>query len=147
MLRNKQTVASYQGFTLIECLISLVVLMGLLIFLHPFLSMIQGVDNHIKKDNYMELLIGKIQMESEIKEAKFQKIEDNKLYYKKENKENKETIIFENYQQMIRKTSSQNGHQPIVMGIKQVIFSEEKELVKMEVTTLEGETYTYFLFN
>lgn len=144
MFRNKQTVASYQGFTLIECLISLVVLMGLLIFLHPFLTMIQAVDKHITKDNYLELSIGKIQMENEIATAKYAKIENNKLYYEKENEE---TIIFEQYKQMIRKTSKKSGHQPIVMGIENVEFFEVDDLVKMEVTTLEGEIYSYFLFN
>lgn len=127
-----------------ECLISLVVLMGLLLFLKPFLSMITQVDKHVTKDNYLELLIGKIQIESEIKEMTFQKIEKNKLYYVNEDKER---IVFEQYKQMIRKTSDSKGHQPIVMGVDDVVFSEKKGLVKMEVTTLEGETYSYFLFN
>ena len=127
-----------------ECLISLVVLMGLLLFLKPFLSMITQVDKHVTKDNYLELLIGKIQIESEIKEMTFKKIEKNKLYYVNEDKER---IVFEQYKQMIRKTSDLKGHQPIVMGVDHVVFSEKKGLVKMEVTTLEGETYSYFLFN
>lgn len=127
-----------------ECLISLVVLMGLLLFLKPFLSMITQVDKHVTKDNYLELLIGKIQIESEIKEMTFKKIEKNKLYYVNEDKER---IVFEQYKQMIRKTSDSKGHQPIVMGVDHVVFSEKKGLVKMEVTTLEGETYSYFLFN
>lgn len=127
-----------------ECLISLAVLMGLLLFLKPFLSMITQVDKHVTKDNYLELLIGKIQIESEIKEMTFQKIEKNKLYYVNEDKER---IVFEQYKQMIRKTSDSKGHQPIVMGVDDVVFSEKKGLVKMEVTTLEGETYSYFLFN
>lgn len=144
MLRNKKILITYQGFTLAECLISLVVLMGLLLFLKPFLSMITQVDNHITKDNYLELLIGKIQIESEIKEMTFQKIENNKLYYLSEDDEK---IVFEQYKNMIRKTNDSKGHQPIVMGVDIVVFSEEEGLVKMEVTTLEGETYSYFLFN
>lgn len=106
--------------------------------------MITQVDKHVTKDNYLELLIGKIQIESEIKEMTFQKIEKNKLYYVNEDKER---IVFEQYKQMIRKTSDSKGHQPIVMGVDDVVFSEKKGLVKMEVTTLEGETYSYFLFN
>lgn len=106
--------------------------------------MMTQVDNHVTKDNYLELLIGKIQMESEIKEMTLQKIENNKLYYINEDDEK---IIFEQYKNMIRKTSDAKGHQPIVMGIDHVVFSEKNRMVKMEVVTLEGEAYSYFLFN
>lgn len=106
--------------------------------------MMTQVDNHVTKDNYLELLIGKIQMESEIKDMTLQKIENNKLYYINEDDEK---IIFEQYKNMIRKTSDSKGHQPIVMGIDHVLFSEKNRIVKMEVATLEGETYSYFLFN
>ncbi len=116
--------------------------MGLLLFLQPFLKMISSVDNQLKKDNYLELQIGKLQMEHEIKESKFDKIAANKLYY---SKEDGEKIIFEQYKDMIRKTSNKNGHQPIVMGVKKVYFTELDKVIKMEVTTLEAETYIYYL--
>ncbi|MGX7023980.1 competence type IV pilus minor pilin ComGF [Vagococcus hydrophili] len=132
-----------QGFTLIECLISLVILMGLLLFLNPFLVTITRMENHIKNDDYLELQIGKIQMEKEMMSTSFIKVEENKVYY--DGKDN-ETIIFEQYKQMIRKTSSVHGHQPIITGVKDVQFIDEIGWIKMEVITLGEESYCYFFF-
>nr|WP_306298133.1 competence type IV pilus minor pilin ComGF [Vagococcus fluvialis] len=142
MIRNPKEI-DYQGFTLIECLISLVVLMGLLLFLQPFLVTLTRIENHLKKNDYLELQIGKIQMEKEMMSTSFIKVDENKIYY---NGKDRETIIFEQYNQMIRKTSSIHGHQPIITGIKEVLFTDEDGWIRMEVTTLEEENYCYFFF-
>ncbi|HCM89508.1 MAG TPA: hypothetical protein DIS85_06400 [Vagococcus sp.] len=124
-------------------MISLVVLMGLLLFLQPFLVTLTRIENHLKKNDYLELQIGKIQMEKEMMSTSFIKVDENKIYY---NGKDRETIIFEQYNQMIRKTSSIHGHQPIITGIKEVLFTDEDGWIRMEVTTLEEENYCYFFF-
>lgn len=137
-----------QGFTLIECLVSLVLLMSVLLFLQPFLTSLIKVEEKIKTSDYLELQIGKIQMEIETSGMEFEKIENNRLMYRYDDEVEKEEVIviFEKYQNMIRKTTSRAGHQPIITGIKSVIFTGDAELIQMEVTTLEEERYSYFLF-
>lgn len=127
-----------------ECLISLVVLMGLLIFLQPFLKTVVNIQKHVKKSDYLEVQTGKIQMELEIRACDFIDIKDNRLFYQN-NAEG--DIIFEQYKEMIRKTSTKKGHQPIMTGVKNVIFEENNGIIQMEVTTLEEETYLYFIFS
>lgn len=141
MMNNK-------GFTLIECLVSLVILMSLMLFLKPFLISISRTQERIKKSDYLELQIGKIQLEQETKGTEFQKIENNKLIYRfyDEQEHKYVDVIYEQYQNMIRKTTNRAGHQPLITGIKSVVFTGDEELVQMEVITLEEEKHVYFLF-
>lgn len=120
--------------------------MSLLIFLQPFLISLGHIEKQLKASDYQELQIGKIQLENELEGLTFDKIENNKLFFYEEQEKERVTIIFEQYKNMIRKITSKNGHQPIVMGIDSVCFSGDKEVIKWEVTTLEKERYTYFLF-
>ncbi|MDT2746478.1 competence type IV pilus minor pilin ComGF [Vagococcus fluvialis] len=138
----------YQGFTLIECLVSLVILMSVMLFLQPFLTTLIKVEEKIKTSDYLELQIGKIQLEIETSGMEFDKIDNNRLLYQFYDEVEKEvvTVIFEKYQNMIRKTTSRTGHQPIITGIKSVLFTGDDELIRMEVVTLEEERYSYFLF-
>lgn len=118
--------------------------MSLLIFLQPFLKTTTNIQKHVKKSDYLEVQTGKIQMEMEIRACDFIKIENNRLYYQNQAEG---SIVFEQYKEMIRKTSTKKGHQPIMTGVKEVIFEENNGVVQMEVTTLEEETYLYFLFS
>lgn len=128
---------------MLEVLIALVVLMGLLLFLQPFIKNVTLMEEHVKKSAYLEVQIGKIQMELETRWLTFDRIENNRLIYRDEEKTQ---VIFEQYQQMIRKITSKNGHQPIMTNIKSSSFIENDGVIEWEVVTLEGEKYTYFLF-
>ncbi len=132
-----------KGFTLFECLLSLFVLMSLMLFLQPFLVNIQQIQHHITKQDYNEVAIGKIQIEQNLHNETFHKIENNRLFL---NREDGGYTIFEQYKQMIRKTSDRNGHQPIMMGVEKVLFSEDEQVITMEVWTTETEKYTYLFF-
>ncbi|WP_255521642.1 ComGF family competence protein [Candidatus Vagococcus giribetii] len=117
--------------------------MGLLIFLEPFLKSMTRVESTIKKSDYLEVQIGKIQLDLERRGLVFSEIKGNQLIYKNDKGEN---VTFEFYQNMIRKRVSGEGHQPIMTGVKSVRYQEINEVIEMEVTTLEKETYCYFLF-
>ena len=127
---------------------SLVVLMSILLFLQPFLSSLIKIEEKIKKSDYLELQIGKIQMDMDTRGIAFEKIENNRLFYRYYDEKEKEEVqvIYEQYKTMIRKTTSRTGHQPMITGIKSVVFSGDKEMIQLEVVTLEKETYNYFLF-
>ena len=117
--------------------------MGLLLFLQPFLVTVKEIEKHAKKNDYLEVIIGKSQMEVEMKDLTFEKVEDNTLIFR-DKKDSR--VIYEQYKQMIRKTSSTSGHQPILTGIEKVTFSEADHVIEMEVRTLEKETYLYYFF-
>ncbi|MEG2254960.1 MAG: ComGF family competence protein [Vagococcus sp.] len=114
--------------------------MGLLIFLEPFLKSMTRVESTIKKS---EVQIGKIQLDLERRGLVFSEIKGNQLIYKNDKGE---AVTFDFYQNMIRKRVSGEGHQPIMTGVKSVRYQEINEVIEMEVTTLEKETYRYFLF-
>lgn len=117
--------------------------MSLLIFLQPFLVTIKDMERHVKKSDYLEVQTGKIQMEVEFRYLRYEKIEDNRLIFR--DAENGR-VIFEQYQQMIRKTTSKQGHQPIMTGVKQATFTENQRVINLEVRTTEEETYDYYFF-
>lgn len=122
--------------------------MSVMLFLQPFLTSLIKIEEKIKTSDYLELQIGKIQLEIETSGMEFDKIDNNRLLYQFYDEVEKEevTVIFEKYQNMIRKTTSRTGHQPIIIGIKSVLFTGDNELIQMEVVTLEEERYSYFLF-
>lgn len=119
-----------------------------MLFLHPFIRSLIRVEEKIKTSDYLEVQIGKIQLEIETNGMEFDKIDKNRLLYHFYDEVEKEevTVIFEKYQNMIRKTTSRAGHQPIITGVKSVVFTGDDELIQMEVVTLEEERYSYFLF-
>ncbi|MEG0285854.1 MULTISPECIES: competence type IV pilus minor pilin ComGF [Vagococcus] len=135
-----------KGFTLLEALLALVVLMSLLLFLQPFLNSFMTMEEHLKESNYLEVQIGKIQMENEMEELEFEKIRHNKLVFSELQEKEKVEVIFEQYEKMIRKTTSKTGHQPIMTEVKKVNFLGDGDMIQMEVTTLEEKRYTYFFF-
>jgi len=132
---------SNQGFTLLECLIALAITMGLLIFTTPFVKEINKWWQFQEDASYIELQIGKKQLEHEISELEFVEVKKNKLVYQRTTAD-KEKVIFELYEGMLRKSP---GFQPIITNIKEVYFIEHHQFIEMVITTIKEEDYVYFL--
>jgi len=133
-------IMKHEGFTLFECLIALLVLSGLLIFLTPLVKEINKWWEFQAESSYIEMHIGKKQLEYEINSLEFVEIKNNRLIYQKKEPD-KETVIFEYYEGMLRKTP---GFQPIMTNIQTITFDEKNQVIKMEVVTKNEEEYVYF---
>lgn len=133
---------SQNGFTLLECLIALSIMMGLLIFLTPFIQQINTFWDIQQDGTYLELQIGKKQLEHEIKGLDIVDVQPNKLIYSKMVNNQAERVIFDLYEDKLRK---QPGFQPIIVGLKTVEFIEYTNVIQMTIVTVKGESYVYFL--
>lgn len=129
------------GFTLLESLMSLFILSLLLLFITPFIKMMVSMDERAKNDTYVELQIGMIQLEKEMSSMTFIEVKNNKLVFLDDSGENPEKYKFEHYKNMIRKTP---GHQPIIMGVQTVKFSEVDQNIRMSIKMTDGRRYTYY---
>lgn len=130
-----------RGFTLLESLISLFILSLLLLYITPFIKMMVSMDERAKNDTYVELQIGKIQLEREMSALAFVEVKNNKLVFLDDSGEHPEKYKFEHYKNMIRKTP---GHQPIIMGVQTVRFAEVNQNIRMSIKMTDGRRYTYY---
>ncbi|WP_276330750.1 competence type IV pilus minor pilin ComGF [Vagococcus bubulae] len=131
------------GFTLLECLIALSLMTGLLLFLTPFIKQVNRLWEYQEDASYLEVQIGKRQLEHEIEALTLLEVKPAALVYKKvvDGKAD-ERIVFDMYEDKLRKKP---GFQPIIVGLKSVSFIEFDSLIEMTLVTLEGEEYVYFL--
>lgn len=128
---------------MLECLIALSLMTGLLLFLTPFIKQINQLWTYQENASYLEIHIGKRQLEHEIESLTLLEVKPTELVYKKAvDGKADEQIIFDMYEDKLRKKP---GFQPIIVGLKSATFVELDSLIEMTLITLQGERYVYFL--
>ena len=116
---------------------------GLLLFLTPFIKQINQLWTYQENASYLEIHIGKRQLEHEIESLTLLEVKPTELVYKKAvDGKADERIIFDMYEDKLRKKP---GFQPIIVGLKSATFVELDSLIEMTLVTLQGERYVYFL--
>lgn len=128
---------------MLECLIALSLIAGLLLFLTPFIKQINQLWTYQENASYLEIHIGKRQLEHEIESLTLLEVKPTELVYKKAvDGKADERIIFDMYEDKLRKKP---GFQPIIVGLRSATFVELDSLIEMTLITLQGERYVYFL--
>ncbi|WP_269195207.1 competence type IV pilus minor pilin ComGF [Enterococcus mundtii] len=122
------------AFTMIECLIALLILNTILLSFGLFIRQSEKLNTFFQKDEQTEWLIFLAQFENELASSQRISIIENRLYY-----ENEKTFIIEGYQQMIRKRGTAGGHQPMLTGVKRVQFKEEDQVILLHVEFMNGD--------
>lgn len=121
------------AFTLVECLVSLLVLTMILLSFSLFIRQTEKMNRSLQKNEQTEWLIFLTQLENELTSSQHVSIMDGRLYY-----EHDKAFIIEGYQQMIRKRGVNGGHQPMLTGVKQVKFKEEDAVISLHVAFMNG---------
>lgn len=116
--------------------------MGLLLFVTPFIKQVNSIWQIQKDASYLEIQIGKQQLEHEIKELTIVDVQPSQLIYKKRGSDKDDKIIFDLYKDTLRK---QPGFHPIIVGLKTVNFVEYENLIEMNLITEKGGSYVYFI--
>ncbi|WP_258080086.1 competence type IV pilus minor pilin ComGF [Enterococcus mundtii] len=122
------------AFTMIECLIALLILNTILLSFGLFIRQSEKLNTFFQKDEQTEWLIFLAQFENELASSQRISIIENRLYY-----ENEKTFIIEGYQQMIRKRGTAGGHQPMLTGVKRVQLKEEDQVILLHVEFMNGD--------
>lgn len=125
---------SFSGFTLLECLIALMILSTLFLFIGQFIHTTQVIQQQLQRTKEKEWEVFLIQLEYELKDDYFVKVEDNTLYLKSERGEE---VLIQPYQTMVRKRKN-GGHQPMLTDVASFTLRKEKEQIQLEVVFLNG---------
>ncbi|WP_260653831.1 competence type IV pilus minor pilin ComGF [Enterococcus mundtii] len=122
------------AFTMIECLIALLILNTILLSFGLFIRQSEKMNTFFQKDEQTEWLIFLAQFENELASSQRILIIENRLYY-----QNEKTFVIEGYQQMIRKRGTTGGHQPMLTGVTRVQFKEEDQVILLHVEFMNGD--------
>lgn len=118
-----------RGFTLIECLLALLLLSIFFSFSSLEVKYITHLEDYITQQDQKEWIIFQQQLERELADATEVSCSNSRISYRKDGK----VFFIEKYQQMLRKTSATGGHQPLLTEIKAVSFTENRTAVQIRV--------------
>ena len=105
-----------KGFTLLESLITLVVISGSLLLFQAMSRLLVSEVRYQKSHEQKEWLLFVDQLEAELDQSRFQKVENNRIYLKQDGKV---ISIGKSRSNDFRKTdASGRGYQPMVYGLK-----------------------------
>ena len=136
--KNKMR-TKHKGFTLIECLLSLMILSSLLLLFSALINNIAVTTRYLKYTEEKEWQIFLIQIENELTDCTYESTTSNKITLK--NKKNNHTVLIENKLQKIVKVDN-GGFHPLLINIKQALFSDKGNYIKMEVTFMNNRSYS-----
>ena len=111
------------AFTLIECLIGLMIVSSILLSFNLLIQQTIQVSDFLQRKDQKEWLIFLAQLEEELNSSHNVSVKNQQLHYTVEDKQ----YIIERYQTMIRKRRTSGGHQPMLTSIT------EPQLLEKEV--------------
>ena len=126
-----------EGFTMIEMLFSLMILMTLSLFILQFFSIIQsqmGTNNRIHPKEWE---IFTLQMQQEVRSSKSQDVVGNKLYLLS----GEDLSLIEQYNDKLRRRVNGEGHEVILQNISHVMVEKDDNVIVLKVTDKAGKTF------
>lgn len=121
------------GFTLVETLLSLMILLLTIPFVIYFLSNLQVEDeNHLSVEQFFVFI------RNDAISAQNVTVDGTRLYF---HLESGETAKIEQYNQLIRRQVNGQGHEIYLRDVVSFKLELRNEGVKVFVETVEGETY------
>lgn len=121
--------AKNKGFTLIECLVALLMLSGLLLLISGLFKHVQQTEKVVSSHNEREWQVFLLQLENELEEVEINRVERNQILGMEEEKSVKIYLV----NKKIAK-SKNNGHQPLLTDVKKFTCQQEGAEIFFEVT-------------
>ncbi|MBJ8326374.1 competence type IV pilus minor pilin ComGF [Streptococcus pacificus] len=136
MLKNK-----VRAFTLLECLVSLLVIAGSLTIYQGLTKSLNSHITHLSTHDDEEWLLFCQQLRQEWDGASFDKIENQKICLTK----NQKALAFGKYKKDdFRKTSaSGRGYQPMIYHVKAVTIEKTKQIVTLKLSFDGGQERSF----
>ncbi|WP_394812821.1 competence type IV pilus minor pilin ComGF [Streptococcus iniae] len=127
---------SLKAFTLLECMLALVILSGaILVYQGMTKSLFFNMSYLVENDQDKWLLFSQ-QLRAELTGARFEKVENNKLYVAKEGKQ----IAFGLSKQGDFRKTATNGHgyHPMLLDLKDAKISHHNKEITVSITWKSG---------
>lgn len=135
---------SEDGLTLIEMLVVLNVMMGCILFFSLALSQINSVRASINDDRQIEWHLFLNQMEYELRDKVLVNVTSTAINVKqiKDGMVQNDSISYNLFNNMYRRTVNRSGHQPMLTKLKTVKVQQENNQITFDVTFENDESYT-----
>ncbi|MFB7642189.1 competence type IV pilus minor pilin ComGF [Peribacillus butanolivorans] len=124
------------GFTLIEMLFSLMILMTISIFILQLFSIIHTQLESKDKLHPKEWEIFTMQMQQEVRGAKSQDVIENKLYLLSGD----QLSFIEQYEDKLRRRVNGKGHEVILQNISKFKVEKDGNVIVLNITDKAGNT-------
>ncbi|MFU2163453.1 competence type IV pilus minor pilin ComGF [Streptococcus pluranimalium] len=126
-----------RAFTLIECLLALLVLSGAIQVYQAMTHLVSAHTHQLAQPRDRDWLLFCQQFRAELSEASLVKVSERQLVIQKDNKE---LAFGKSRKDDFRKTAADGrGYQPMLYGLKSAYFSQNEETVTVTVVFKDGK--------
>lgn len=122
---------SYDGFTLLECLLALFILSTICLLFTAVIKNVAIVTKQLENETDKAWQIFLIQLENELKNCRYERTQENKIILK--NNKNANGVWIEFKLGKIVKVEN-GGYQPLLTRVAEAKFIEENNSVKISIT-------------
>ncbi|WP_413488191.1 competence type IV pilus minor pilin ComGF [Carnobacterium divergens] len=133
-----QTLTNQKGFTLIETLCALFILVLSISLLSISVSQFQLIRRQTFQDRQLEWHLFLNQLEKEWQNQIVIKVTPENI--QTENAKGR-ISYYENYQKMVRKRTSKGGHQPLLVKVERLTFQKKAHSIVLDVQFKNQERY------
>lgn len=138
-LKKNNLSNDYSGFTLIECLLALIILTVICLLFSASIKNAAVVTKHLKNEREKEWHIFVIQLENELRNCRYEKSQENRIILK--NKKNDKIVWIEYKLGKIIKVEN-GGYHPLLTEVKQANFKEEGKSIVINATFENNLNFT-----
>ena len=126
------------GFTLLESLVSLLMLSGILLLLAGLIQHVHKMEHSLSGYHQLEWEVFLLQLDNELADAKYQWSSSREIWTKVQtNKGIVDLVIKKDGQRIIKKQTG--GYQPLLTGVRQFSCQEKNHGVDFVVTFTDGK--------
>lgn len=136
--KKQKLIIDYKAFTLIECLLSLIILSFLCLLFSALIKNIIVTTKYMKNTEEKEWQIFLIQLENELKDCTYEYTTDKKIVLT--NNKNQHSVWIENKLEKVVKVDN-GGFQPLLVNVKEAIFNDKGNYVSIKVTFTNNRFY------
>lgn len=145
MIRNNNVFSkriNEKGFSLIECILSLLILSTILCFFPLLIKAYERIDHAISTEKDFEWNLFLMELRKELRTSNGWEVTKNGLYLKS----GQEIVVYEKYNNLIRRRVDGKGHEVVLQKIKQINFSSNKNEIILHVQFTNNHTREAHLF-
>lgn len=126
------------GFTMIELLFSLLILMATSLFVLQLFSIIHTQMRSVEKLHPKEWEVFTLQMKQEVRSSKTQEVMGNKLYLLS----GEQLSSLEQYEDKVRRRVNGMGHEVILQNISEFRVNKDGSVIVINITDKAGTTFS-----
>lgn len=126
------------GFTLLECLVALLMLSGVLLLFSSLIQHAHKMEQSLSGYHQLEWEIFLLQLDNEMENVTYKQSSRGEIVGETESEGRTVTVVINTVNKKIVKHQS-GGHQPLLTGVKEFVCQENNQGVDFHVTFTDGK--------